>query len=92
MKVSEQVAAVIRDLGLIPDEPGRDAFVVERLYHGWAQRARGAWSWSARTPEFHTICGSIYSMTDIVKAHKRGKVVVYVSEHQGMSPELIVEL
>jgi hypothetical protein len=29
------------------------------------------------TPEFRTICGSQFSMTEIVKAHKQGRISLY---------------
>ena len=83
------IAALILELELAAPGTG---IVIRRLYPGWAQRSRGAWSWSAMTPKFVTICGSQWSMTKVLRAHKKGVLsILRKGARWDLNTELVVE-
>lgn len=89
MSTRDKLRKVLVDLELVSEN---DTIVFCRCYPGWWQRAAGAWSWYAQS-ENREICGSQFSMKQIVKFHagkNEYKVGLYYPTF-GTCPELIPE-
>lgn len=70
-----------------------------RLYTGHWQRTRGAFSWHLHCTnhESHNRCmnnrdvGSQYTVREVLQAHKKGLVSIYVATVGSIATELVVE-
>ena len=83
--IEQGIQRVLADLGIINQD---DAIHIQRTHAGRHQRADGAWSWWAERKPGEEVAGSPHTCGEIIKAHRRGKVVVAATM---TSPELYVE-
>lgn len=70
------LSSVLEELDII--DKG-DRIRIRRVYAGYHQRSAGAWSWYAEDHQGNEVCGSQFTVRDIVQAHKQADRCVSVS-------------